>query len=60
MTCILIKKQDKSENSLEILQEQLVLLEELEDYSKPGIQDCINQYIESKEINKRKGYGQYE
>lgn len=49
------KSKTNPENSLEILQEQLVLLEELEDYSKPGIQDCINQYIESKEINKRKG-----
>ena len=43
------------ENSLEILKEQLLILEELGDYSKPGIQDCINKYIEDKEINKRKG-----
>ena len=37
------------------MQEQLVRLEELEDYSKPSIQNCINQYIEDKEMNKRKG-----
>lgn len=49
------KSKTNSENSLEILQEQLALLEELEDYSKPGIQDCINKYIEDKEMNKRKG-----
>ena len=49
------KSKTNPENSLEILQEQLALLEELEDYSKPGIQDCINQYIRDKEINKRKG-----
>ncbi|HHX55056.1 MAG TPA: glutamate--tRNA ligase [Clostridiales bacterium] len=49
------KSKTNPENSLEILQEQLALLEELEDYSKPGIQDCINKYIEDKEMNKRKG-----
>ena len=49
------KSKTNPENSLEILQEQLVRLEELEDYSKPSIQNCINQYIEDKEMNKRKG-----
>lgn len=49
------KSKTNPENSLEILQEQLALLEELEDYSKPRIQDCINKYIEDKEMNKRKG-----
>ena len=49
------KSKTNPENSLEILQEQLARLEELEDYSKPSIQNCINQYIEDKEMNKRKG-----
>ena len=49
------KSKTNPENSLEILQEQLILLEELEDYSKEGIQNCINKHIEDKEINKRKG-----
>lgn len=49
------KSKTNPENSLEILQGQLELLEELEDYSKEGIQACINKYIEDKEMNKRKG-----
>ncbi len=49
------KSKTNPENSLEILQEQVALLEELEDFSKDSIQNCINQYIEDKEINKRKG-----
>ena len=49
------KSKTNPENSLEILQEQLLVLEELEDYSKAGIQSSINHYIADKEINKRKG-----
>ncbi len=49
------KSKTNPENSLEILKGQLSVLEELEDFSKDGIQDCINKYIKDNEMNKRKG-----
>lgn len=49
------KSKTNPENSLEILKEQIVLLEDLDDYSKPGIMACINKHIEDTGINKRKG-----
>jgi glutamyl-tRNA synthetase len=49
------KSKTNPENSIEILKGQLSVLEELEDFSKDGIQDCINKYIKDNEMNKRKG-----
>lgn len=49
------KMKTNAENSLEILQEQLLIFEALEDYSISGIETALKNYIADKGINNRKG-----